>query len=69
VHDRVDGYAFGPYGPLYRPAYFHGTAALHGYPSVPATPSSHGSVRVTNAAADLLWSSGAVPVGTAVWLY
>ena len=60
----------GPYGPLYRPKYFAGDGvAIHGYSSVPATPASHGCVRVTNAAIDMLWSSGILPIGTAVWVY
>jgi peptidoglycan hydrolase-like protein with peptidoglycan-binding domain len=69
VQRRVDGFAYGPHGPLYRPAYFTGGVALHGYPSVPATPSSHGSVRITGPAIDQLWTSGALPAGAAVWVY
>ena len=69
VQRRVDGFAYGPHGPLYRPAYFHDGVAIHGYPSVPATPSSHGGVRITNPAIDLLWTSGALPVGATVWVY
>ena len=43
---QVDGYDRGPLGVLYRPKYFVGGVAVHGYPSVPSTPASHGCVRV-----------------------
>ena len=66
---RVDGYDPGPLGTLYRPAYFYRGVAVHGYPSVPPYPASHGCVRVTNVAMDLLWAEGYVPVGQAVWVY
>jgi lipoprotein-anchoring transpeptidase ErfK/SrfK len=69
VERTVDGFDYGPHGPLYRPAYVHDGVAIHGYPSVPPSPASHGCVRVTNAAMDLLWSSGALPIGAAVWVY
>jgi lipoprotein-anchoring transpeptidase ErfK/SrfK len=34
-------------GPRYKPCYLRGLLAIHGYPSVPAWPASHGCVRVT----------------------
>jgi L,D-transpeptidase catalytic domain/Putative peptidoglycan binding domain len=67
IFRQVDGVDHGPLGDLYRPKYFHTDGiAIHGYASVPARAASHGCVRVTNAAMDWLWSSGAAPVGTAV---
>jgi peptidoglycan hydrolase-like protein with peptidoglycan-binding domain len=69
VFRDVDGYDPGPLGTLYRPKYFYGGVAVHGYPSVPAYPASHGCVRVTNPAMDLLWSGGYLPIGQAVWVY
>lgn len=45
-------------GTLYRPKYVTGGIAIHGAPSVPAQPASHGCIRVSNAAMDWLWSSG-----------
>jgi lipoprotein-anchoring transpeptidase ErfK/SrfK len=36
---------------------------------VPSYPASHGCIRVTNASMDWLWSSGAMPIGTDVWIY
>jgi len=69
VFRQVDGYDRSPLGVLYRPKYFYEGVAVHGYPSVPAYPASHGCVRVTDQAIDWLWSSGAMPIGTAVWVY
>jgi lipoprotein-anchoring transpeptidase ErfK/SrfK len=66
---HVDGYDPGPLGVLYRPKYFVGGVAVHGYPTVPPYPASHGCVRVTNAAMDWLWAIGALPVGGQVWVY
>ena len=69
VYYEVDGYDPGPLGVLYRPKYFIRGVAVHGYPSVPSTPASHGCVRVTNAAMDWLWASGVMVMGTPVWVY
>lgn len=69
VYYAVDGYDEGPFGVLYRPRYFHEGVAIHGYPTVPAYPASHGCVRVTNAAIDWLWASDSLPIGTPVWVY
>lgn len=69
VYYEVDGYDPGPLGVLYRPKYFIRGVAVHGYPNVPATPASHGCVRVTNAAMDWLWASGVMVMGTPVWVY
>jgi hypothetical protein len=69
VFRQVDGYDNGPLGVLYRPKYFNGGVAVHGYPDVPAYPASHGCVRVTNEVMDWLWATGRLPVGLAVWVY
>jgi len=69
VFRQVDGDDPGPLGVLYRPKYFVGGVAVHGYPSVPPYPASHGCVRVTNAAMDWLWANGALPIGRQVWVY
>lgn len=64
---RVDGRRTNELGTLWRPAYVHEDGiALHGSGSVPPTPSSHGCVRLTRAAMDMLWASGAVAEGTTV---
>jgi peptidoglycan hydrolase-like protein with peptidoglycan-binding domain len=69
IQRQVDGYDPGPNGTLYRPKYFHEGVAVHGYTSVPPAPASHGCVRVTNAAMDFLWATGALPIGAEVWVY
>ncbi len=62
---EVDGVRDGPLGELYRPKYFHPDGiAVHGSPSVPAYPASHGCVRVTNQAMDFLFPR--LPIGTTV---
>jgi peptidoglycan hydrolase-like protein with peptidoglycan-binding domain len=66
IQREIDGLREGPLGTLYRPKYFVGGIAIHGSGSIPAQPASHGCARVTNAAMDLLWSSGLVPLGTLV---
>jgi peptidoglycan hydrolase-like protein with peptidoglycan-binding domain len=69
IYRQIDGVREAPLGTLYRPMYFHGGIAIHGAGNVPAHPASHGCARVTNAAIDLLWSSGVAEVGTPVWVY
>jgi lipoprotein-anchoring transpeptidase ErfK/SrfK len=69
VEREIDGLREAPLGTLYRPKYFNGGIAVHGSGSIPAFPASHGCARVTNAAMDMLWSSGAMPIGTPVSVY
>jgi cell wall hydrolase len=69
VFRQVDGDDPGPLGTLYRPKYFNGGVAVHGYSNVPPYPASHGCVRVVNQAMDWLWSSGNIPIGQSVWVY
>lgn len=69
IFRRVDGWDPSPLGVLWRPAYFSGGVALHGYGDVPAYPASHGCVRVSLAAMDWLWSTGWAAVGTPVWVF
>lgn len=69
VEREIDGLREAPLGTLYRPKYFHGGIAIHGAGQIPAHPASHGCARVTNAAMDLLWSSGATALGTPVVVY
>ncbi len=54
VYHRVKGWQDGDLGRLYNPLYFNGGIALHGSENVPATPASHGCVRL--------------PMNTAEWL-
>jgi hypothetical protein len=66
---QIDGYRYAPLGTLYRPKYFYGGVAFHGYPSVPPNPASHGCVRVTYPAMDHIWATGVAPVGATVLVY
>jgi peptidoglycan hydrolase-like protein with peptidoglycan-binding domain len=50
---RVSGWHEAPLGHLYNPVYFNGGIAVHGYPSVPLGPASHGCVRIPMHTADL----------------
>ena len=55
VYSTYNGWQNGLLGALYRPAYFIGGFAVHGSPSVPPAPASHGCVRVTVPSMDRLW--------------
>jgi lipoprotein-anchoring transpeptidase ErfK/SrfK len=66
---QIDGWVHSRLGILYRPKYFSGGVAIHGNPSVPPSPASHGCVRVINAAMDWLWANDEIPIGTSVWVY
>ncbi|MGI9594577.1 MAG: L,D-transpeptidase family protein [Acidimicrobiales bacterium] len=69
IYREIDGIRHAPLGTLYRPKYFNGGVALHGYTSVPAQPASHGCVRLTYAAMDFVWESDLAPLGTVVAVY
>lgn len=64
---KVPGYDPSPLGVLYKPMYFVGGYAIHGNPSVPPYPASHGCVRVPNFVADRLYVSE--PYGETVIIY
>lgn len=66
---QINGKRVSALGQLWRPKYFTGGYALHGSPSVPTYPASHGCVRLTNQEINFLWDSGLAPVGTPVTLY
>jgi peptidoglycan hydrolase-like protein with peptidoglycan-binding domain len=60
----------GKMGPMYRPRYFHPDAiALHGDDVVPPAPVSHGCVRISRPAMDMVWNDDLAPVGSEVWVY
>jgi peptidoglycan hydrolase-like protein with peptidoglycan-binding domain len=69
VSRQIDGWRHGPLGPLWRPKYFNGGIAVHGAPSVPPYPASHGCTRVTNAAMNWIWANNKLPLKTKVWVY
>jgi hypothetical protein len=64
---KIPGYDPSPLGVLYKPMYFVGGYAIHGNPSVPPYPASHGCVRVPNFVADMLYESE--PYGEPVIVY
>jgi len=64
--ERPDGWWIGDLGQIYRPKYFIGGVAIHGSTSVPAYPASHGCVRVSVAAMDMIWEGELLPRGTTV---
>jgi len=68
VYAEIDGLRMSPLGRLWRPKYFHGGIALHGSLFVPPWPDSHGCVRLSDPAIDMLWESGLAPIGTPVWV-
>lgn len=67
VERRIDGWRTSRLGTMWRPAYFHGGYAMHGYQSVPPYPASHGCVRLINPSMNRLWKS--VTVGTPVEIH
>ncbi|HEX8928087.1 MAG TPA: L,D-transpeptidase family protein [Actinomycetota bacterium] len=64
---KINGWHRSSLGLLYRPAYFDGPYALHGAPSVPPFPASHGCIRITTTAMDALY--GKLVPGTRVLVY
>ena len=67
--EKPDGWWDGDLGQIYRPKYFNGGIAIHGSQSIPNYPASHGCVRVSTAAMDMIWASGLLPKKTPVWVY
>ena len=59
----------GSLGTLYRPRFIVGGIAMHGYPNVPNYPASHGCVRVTNPAMDMVWDQNLLPIGETVIIH
>lgn len=52
---KISGWRRSPLGLLYYPSYFYDGVAIHGNPSVPPKPASHGCVRVPMFAAEELF--------------
>jgi N-acetylmuramoyl-L-alanine amidase len=67
IFRKVPGYDPSPLGVLYKPMYFYAGYAIHGNPSVPPYPASHGCIRVPNFVIERLYSSE--PYGEAVYVY
>ncbi len=67
IFRKVPGYDPSPLGILYKPMYFYNGYAIHGNPSVPPYPASHGCIRVPNFVIERLYSSE--PYGETVYVY
>ena len=64
VHRKIAGYSPGR---LYYPSYFDGLRAIHGWPSVPTYPASHGCARIPMWSAQ--WAHKMAPLGMQVRVY
>lgn len=67
IYRKVSGFDPSPLGTLYDPMYFTAGYAIHGNPSVPPYPASHGCVRVPMWVAPLLFASNRY--GETVYVY
>jgi hypothetical protein len=67
VYAKISGWRESPLGLLYYPNYFSDGLAIHGNPSVPQSPQSHGCIRIPMSAAVEIYK--AMPVGTIVLIY
>ena len=63
---KIPGIRVSRLGKLYNPLYFNGGIAIHGAPSVPGSPASHGCVRIPMAASR--WFYDTVSSGTPVYV-
>lgn len=67
VYSKLSGWRKSPLGLLYYPNYFSDGLAIHGNPSVPNTPQSHGCIRIPMSAAASI--SKALKIGSIVLIY
>jgi peptidoglycan hydrolase-like protein with peptidoglycan-binding domain len=67
IYRKVTGFDPSPLGTLYDPMYFTGGYAVHGNPSVPPYPASHGCVRVPMWIAGYLFATNSY--GETVYVY
>jgi peptidoglycan hydrolase-like protein with peptidoglycan-binding domain len=67
IYAKIAGWRKSPLGLLYYPNYFSDGLAIHGNPSVPRSPQSHGCVRIPMSAAEVM--SKHLRVGTIVLIY
>ena len=67
IYGKIAGWRKSPLGLLYYPNYFSDGLAIHGNPSVPSTPQSHGCIRIPMSAAKEM--SRQLSVGTIVLIY
>ncbi|HEY8459881.1 MAG TPA: L,D-transpeptidase [Blastocatellia bacterium] len=67
VYRKIPGWRRSPLGLMYYPVYIVGGIAIHGSPSVPRSPASHGCIRIPMSAAVAFYNSA--PIGTAVHVH
>ncbi|HKP45240.1 MAG TPA: L,D-transpeptidase family protein [Pyrinomonadaceae bacterium] len=67
IYNKLSGWKKSPLGLLYYPNYFSDGLAIHGNPSVPSEPESHGCIRIPMFAAEEM--SEELPIGTIVLIY
>jgi len=67
IYAKLSGWRKSPLGLLYYPNYFSDGLAIHGNPSVPRRPQSHGCIRIPMSEASEI--SSLLPVGTIVLIY
>jgi lipoprotein-anchoring transpeptidase ErfK/SrfK len=69
IQRQINGMRVSELGELFRPKYFTGGYAIHGSPSIPPHPASHGCIRVSNGAINFLWDTGSLPLGMPLLVY
>ena len=67
VYNKVDGWEQGKFTSAYYSNFISGSVAIHGYPTVPNEPASHGCIRIPIFAAREV--SQLMPLGTIVLVY
>lgn len=67
VFHKIPGWRKSPLGMIYYPVYFMFGTAIHGYPSVPVNPVSHGCVRIPMFAAKEIFET--TPIGMSVIIH
>ena len=67
VDRKIAGWHKSPLGMLYYPIFIIQGVAIHGSPSVPSRPASHGCIRIPISAAKELFET--TPIGTVVLVY
>jgi len=67
IYNKISGWRKSPLGLLYYPNYFSDGLAIHGNPSVPNLPQSHGCIRIPMSAAVAVFKQ--LRVGTIVLIY
>ncbi|MGH9751876.1 MAG: L,D-transpeptidase [Blastocatellia bacterium] len=64
VYRKIPGWRKSRLGLMYYPVYIIGGIAIHGSPSVPRRPASHGCIRIPMSAAKAFYNT--TPIGTLV---